>query len=599
MKISKKITAIVALLCLLVYFGCLNSNNSKKDMAIIVDDIGLYDQYDEFHNLYYYDDANAIVLYVQGNGCPMVRNGFRTYEKISDQFKDKGVKFFMVNSNLQDSREDITEEAKEFGMSLPILVDEHQFLAENLNLTRTAETIVINPKDWSIVYRGPIDDQLGYEGQKIQADKDYLRNALNSFLNGEEIKESYVRSKGCAIKRGMPNTDDQELTFVDNIGPLLEAKCTQCHVENGIGSWAMTDYHTVYGWSEMIREVILNKRMPPWQADPKYGHFKEDLSLTDQEIRNIVSWIDAGMPLGKGNNPLAKIKPLKPEWKFGQPDTIIELTERHLPATGLIDYLYQEIPMDYLTDNLKIKAVEVVPGNPEVLHHILATIRYPDGTESPVERKRGPWLDGIFIAWAPGMSPEVFPDNSIRTIPKGSKLIIQSHYTANGKESSDNSKIGLYYADSDSEKELVSLGPANFDFVIEPHDKSVEVEAVEEIKENIKLYSLFPHMHFRGKSFKYVVEYPNGEERVVLNVPNYNFNWQRNYYLEEPIAVPEGSKLKLSAVFDNSGQNPFNPSPQDSVKWGEQTMDEMMIGYFNFIYDKPESKILDEVASSN
>ncbi|WP_228851643.1 redoxin family protein [Aegicerativicinus sediminis] len=568
-------------------------------MAITVDDIGLYDQNDDFHNLYYYDDANAIVLYVQGNGCPMVRNGFRTYETISNEFKDKGVQFFMVNSNLQDDRDEIGQEADEYGMSLPILIDNHQFLAENLNLTRTAETIVIDPSDWSLVYRGPIDDQLGYEGQKIEPENDYLRNALNSFLNGEKVQEPYVRSKGCAIKRGLPQEAKEDLTFIDDIAPILETKCTQCHVENGIGSWAMTDYYTVYGWSEMIREVILNKRMPPWQADPKYGHFKEDLSLTEQEVRNIVGWIDNGMPLGIGNNPLAKIKPFQPEWKFGEPDTIFELTERHLPATGLIDYMYQEFPMDDLPEDMKVRAVEVVPGNPEVLHHILATIRYPDGTESPVERKRGPWLDGIFIGWAPGGGPELFPENSVRTIPKGSKLIIQSHYTANGKEAIDNSKIGLYFAKNESEKELVSLGPANFEFVLEPYKKNVEVEAVEEIKDDIKLYSLFPHMHFRGKSFKYVVEYPNGEEEVVLNVPNYNFNWQRNYYLENPIEIHGGSKLKLSAVFDNSGQNPFNPSPQDSVKWGEQTMDEMMIGYFNFVYDKKPKKILEELAASD
>lgn len=229
--------------------------------------------------------------------------------------------------------------------------------------------------------------------------------------------------------------------------------------------------------------------------------------------------------------------------------------------------------------------MEILPGNPEVLHHILGTIRYPEGSQGPVVRKRGPWIDGIFMVWAPGMEPEKFPEGTSRTLPSNSQLYMQLHYTTNGNAASDVSKIGLYYADEDDNTEYLSLGPADFEFEILPNDKRSEVAAFETFDRNATLYSFFPHMHFRGKSFKYTLVHPDKTEEILLNVPNYSFNWQRQYYLKNPKKIAAGSMLKVDAIYDNSEQNPFNPKPQDTVRFGEQTKDEMMIGYFNFVYD--------------
>lgn len=289
---------------ILVVFGCAEKVDETDDMAIVVENIGLYDQYDEYHNIYYYDDAKAIVLYVQGNGCPMVRNGFNEFKSIKEEYEDKGFKFLMVNSNTQDERDDIKEEANEFSMDIPILIDNQQFLAHNLNLKRTAEVLIINPTGWKVLYRGPIDDQLGYEGQKVEAENLYLKNALNSILEGKQIEENFIKSKGCAITLEPLVENKEDLTYIDDIAPILEEKCIRCHTPGGIAPWAMTDYKTVRGWSSMMREVLLNNRMPPWQADPHYNEFKDDLSLSEGEKKQIIAWIDAGEPRGEGDDIL-------------------------------------------------------------------------------------------------------------------------------------------------------------------------------------------------------------------------------------------------------------------------------------------------------
>ncbi len=583
---------LVLLPFLMLLASCKDEDKKEDQMAVTVENIGLYDQYDEYHNLYYYDDAKAIVLYVQGNGCPMVRNGYNTFQSIHDQYIDRNITFLMVNSNSQDDREEIKIEAEEFKMDIPILVDNDQFLANNLKLNRTSEVLIINPIGWSIIYRGPIDDQLGYEGQKVEAENKYLINALDAFLDGRDIIENFIKSKGCAITIEPFVNEENDLTYTKDIAPILEAKCIWCHQPDGIASWAMTDYKTVRGWSSMMREVLLNNRMPPWQADPHYGKFQNDLSISDEQKKQIIAWIDAGKERGKGDDPLISNIAKEKVFTLGVPDTIITLDEQKIPENGLIDYRYQIIDLASLSKDIRVKAVEILPGNPEVLHHILGTIRYKTEEEAPVKRVRGPWLDGIFMVWAPGMQPEKFPEGTARTLPKDTRLYIQSHYTTNGKEASDVSKIGLYYADKEDLTEYVSLGPADFEFQILPNKKRNEVTAVEKIDRDITLYSLFPHMHFRGKSFRYTLVNPDKSEEIILNVPNYNFNWQRQYYLKEPKSIAAGSLLKVEAVFDNSEQNPFNPKPQDTVRFGEQTKDEMMIGYFNFIYNPKKDVVL-------
>ena len=549
-----------------------------------VRNFGLYDQEGDFHRMYYYDDAKAVVLFVQGNGCPIVRKSLNRFQDLAAEYSEKGVLFFMINSNLQDSRESVKEEADAFGIELPVLIDEDQLVADLLDIRITAESFVLDPKDWKIKYRGPMDDKMGYEAERASVKEPFLANALDKMLDGESIEEPYIAAKGCAVSRMKDRESYTELTYTDDIAPILRDNCVKCHQEGGIAPWPMNGYPMVAGWSAMMREVLMTQRMPPWQADPHYGVFKNDISIDQDELRKIVAWINGGVKKGDGEDILASLPPTAQEWKMGEPDFILELDQEDIPANGIIDYRYQTHSMAF-DEDVFVKAYEVKPGNNAVLHHVLASVEYPSGMELPFERPRGEWLDGILIGWAPGGEPEEFPQGSGRRVPAGSKIHYQLHYTTSGKEETDKTRIGFYFHEDRPEKEFVVMGPANFEFEILPGIKDLPVVANEPINRAINLYAMLPHMHYRGKSMYYVAHYPDGTQEILLSVANYNFNWQRFYYLDEPKYLPVGTTLTVNAVFDNSTQNQFNPDPSKTIYFGEQTFDEMMIGYMSFTYE--------------
>jgi peroxiredoxin len=589
MKKLSLYSGILATICLTFFFFACNQDiqrTAKKVTDVEVPNFGLYDNHGGFHRLHYYDEAPAIVLFVQGNKCPIVRNAFTDFQKIESEFEARGVKFFMINSNIQDTRESVAAEMASYKVNTPVLVDEDQLVADALDLDITAEAFVINPKDWSIAYRGPINDRIGYESQKNDASKHYLKEAISATIGNNPVENSFVNTKGCAIARKSKHEGGDELTYTDDIAPIFLDNCYSCHQEGGIAPWAMEGFPAVYGWSAMIKQVLLEDRMPPWQADPHYESFKDDLSLTAEEKRKIISWIDNGMKKGEGEDVLAEASPNASEWTLGEPDYVIELNTEDIPATGIIDYRYQthKLPFD---KDVYLSAYQVLPGNPNVLHHILANVEYPKGEDFPVKERKSPWLDGILFGWAPGGTPDVFPKNSGRKIPAGSAIHFQNHYTTSGKAESDGSKIGLYFVKDDvPEKEFITVGPANFNIKIPPHAAEAAFKAEHIFEKDVTLYQSFPHMHYRGKSMNFVLEFPDGTSRKVLNVPGYNFNWQRFYSYENPISIPAGSKMIVNAVFDNSEQNEFNPDPTKTLYFGQQTFDEMLVGYLSYTVDE-------------
>ena len=572
--------------CSLVFILVLSCKQAPEpvfDLDAGVANFGLYDQNGEFHNLYYYSDAKAVVLYIQGNKCPIVRNAISDLKVVRKEFRDKGVEFLMLNANVQDDRASIAVEADEFDIDFPILKDDAQLVAESLQLHRTAEAIVIDPFSWSIVYRGPINDRMGYESQRDDADEHFLADALDAVLSDVEVANPTVKSVGCLIKRVHDDPEEfASISYEHDVAPILLNKCMSCHVEGGIAPWQMKDHATVFGWSMMMREVLRTRRMPPYHADPAYGEFKHDMSLDKEELQTLVHWIDAGAKKDSDRDPLAEYTAVAPKWDKGQPDLIVELDQEDIPATGIVDYRYQE--HDILIDkNIWATGFQILPGNREVLHHVLVSVIYPDGFIEPIDRQ-SPWLDGLLAAWAPGGETEVFPEHTGRAIPKGSKLHFQMHYTTNGKAQSDQSTVGIYYTDQQPDNEYLMVGAFNTNLQIPPGEKRYENKAKHLFEHDATLYALFPHMHFRGKAMKFTALYPDGKREVLLNVPNYSFNWQRGYLFEEPLKLPARTVLYIDAVFDNSKQNTFNPAPEKTVYWGDFSFDEMLIGYMSFEY---------------
>lgn len=585
-----KLSCILFNIGLLCIISCQKAPEPVLDMEKTVSNFSLIDQNGEFHTLYYYSDAKAVVLYVQGNACPIVRNNITDLKAVRKNFKDRGVEFLMINANLQDDRDAIAEEAADFDIDFPILKDDAQLVAEILQLHRTAETIVLDPKSWTIIYRGPINDRVGYESQRDKAGNHFLADAIEAHLNEQPIANPYIKGMGCLIKRLHDDLSAfTTISYEKDVAPILINKCVKCHVEGGIAPWQMKNYETVFGWSMMMREVLRTKRMPPWQADPHYGEFAQDLSLSKQELQTLVHWIDSGAKKDSGRDPLAAHKAVIPAWDHGEPDLVLTLNEEDIPANGILDYRYQEHDI-HIDHDIWATGFQVLPGNREVLHHVLVSVIYPDGFIEPIDR-RSPWIDGLLVAWAPGGETEKFPAHTGRVIPQGSKLHFQLHYTTNGKAQSDRSTVGLYYTDQKPENEYLMVGAFNPNLQIPPHEKRYEDQARYLFDDAAILYTLYPHMHFRGKSMRFTALYPDGRREVLLNVPNYNFNWQRGYIFEKPKEIPARTVIYIDAVWDNSVQNTFNPAPEKTVYWGDFSFDEMLVGYMSFEYKKDRQSI--------
>ncbi|MEL6809867.1 MAG: redoxin domain-containing protein [Bacteroidota bacterium] len=560
----------------------LNCNSDPKPIADSrTNDYALYDASGDFHRMSYYNDHKAIVLWVQGNGCPIVRNALTDFNEVVSEYSEKGFVFFMLNSNLQDDREKIQKEASAFNFQVPVLVDNAQLIADALDITLTAEALVLHPITREILYRGPINDRLDYETQKDQANERYLKNVLDDILSGKLPKEKEKLARGCKVTRLSQLEKDKTLTYTQDIAPILEQHCVKCHRTGGIAPWAMTDYNTVAGWSAMMKEVLLSKRMPPWKADPEIGEFTNSLAINDSNVRKIISWIDNQVPAGPGYDPLAALPPYKQEWQEGEPDLVVALPEQEIPASRLIPYRYLKVPLN-LSEDKWLKGVEIQPGNPAVVHHIVLT-NTETNKQSPItDREARPWTDNYIALGGATDEATFFPENTGVFLPKETTLTMQLHYTPTGKPETDRTQVGFYFHDSIPKKEFHALSPSNQKFVIPPFGKQVKISVADEITRDIKIHYVAPHMHYRGKSIRIFALLPDGSKKTIISVADYSFNWQWLYKLKEPISVPKGSKILVEGVYENTYQNPLNPDPTKELGFGIQSTDEMLIGFFNY-----------------
>ena len=378
-----------------------------------VDNFRLTDHQGGSHELYYYSDMKAVVVMVQGNGCPIVRNALPRFKELRDEYAAQGVQFFMLNSNLQDNRQTVSQEAEEFDYDIPVLIDDSQIIGESLDLIRTGEVFVLDPKTWSVAYHGALDDRLTYENQKQEASEHYLKDALDNMLADEAVEVASTDALGCLINfpEKQNRAQHASISYSEEIGPMLADNCVACHREGGIGPWAMTDYNMVRGFSLMIREVLRTKRMPPWHADPAYGHFSNDRSLTPDQTQTLVHWIEAGSPRGEGADPLAAIEHDWGDWavhepELGEPDYIIDIPAAEVPATGIVDYKYHFVPNTVGRD-VWVKAAEILPGDRATLHHVITSYGQME-TEGPRKGRLKRQGQAGLRGYVPGMTSQLF-----------------------------------------------------------------------------------------------------------------------------------------------------------------------------------------------
>jgi mono/diheme cytochrome c family protein/peroxiredoxin len=544
-----------------------------------VDNFRLLDHTGASHELYYLSDAKAVVLMVHGNGCGIVRQGVPALKEVRERYRGQGVEFLLLNSNLHDSRDAIAREASEFGIDFPVLVDDTQLIGESLDVTRTAEVLVIDPADWKLAYRGPIDDRLAYGARKPAARTHYLVEALDSVLAGRRVAAARVEAMGCLVN--FPERERREsharISYPERIAPLLIEKCVACHREGGAGPWAMTGYDKVRGFAPMIREVVRTRRMPPWHADPHYGSFVGDRSLSNEQTRTLVHWVEAGAPRGDGPDPLSALDRTWSEWTLGKPDLVVEVPAYEVPAAGVVAYQYPYAD-NPLGRDVWIRAIEILPGDRSVVHHVLAGIDDPHNGERQQIRGKIGELGG----YAPGKNAAFYPPDTGILLRKEARFRFQMHYTPNGKPVRDVTRVGYYFHDKPPKHSLEMSMILDASLEIPAHAKSHSQSLEQLFDKDVMLYSLLPHAHLRGKAAKFTAHYPDGRREILLSVPRYDFNWQPLYVLNPSKFIPAGTRIVLDMTWDNSSQNPANPDPNQIVRWGDQTWEEMNVGWFRF-----------------
>lgn len=544
-----------------------------------VSDFSLVDAEGRFFQLSRHANQDAVVLFTQDESRD-VRKAAKDIAALAEQFAGQKVEFLMLDSTGRADKAELRKAAEKAGISLRVLIDDTQLVAEELGLSRALEVAILDPAAKELVYRGALNDRFA-EGKKARrASEHYVADALQAMMAGEEVTAQFA-SNGDAID--FASGELMSVSYANDVAPILEQRCVTCHQEGGIAPFAMSSHQMVQGWSPMIRETLITKRMPPGQIDVEYTNdFHGVNHITVEETQKLVHWIDSGAKNEGNTDPLAELQTEVVKWGHGEPDMIVDIPPQTIPASGTVEYRNLVLPLD-LPEDKWVKAVEFVAGDTTVLHHIIAWAQAPDNG-SGRGGAFGILNQGIGLgAYAPGNAINTYPEGAGFPLEQGSGLILQMHYTTSGKETVDASQIGIHFWDEEPERPILGGSAADLEIDIAPFEANHEMVATKKFRKDSYLTMVGPHMHYRGYDANFKLVYPDGSEEEVLNVPNYQFNWQKTYDFKEPKYMPAGTEMVFRATFDNSDMNPFNPDPSAEISWGEQTWQEMFFGFFRYV----------------
>ena len=540
-----------------------------------IGDFALLDSDGAFHQLSRYRNREALVLMSFDNRCASIDTAVGQLKSLQRDWSDQGVAFGLIDSSGEADIQTIRATKARHGLDLPLLIDNGQLVTETLRLTRAGEVAILDPERLTLIYRGVA----------LESAAQSLANEIAGTTDNTIITES----AGCELNFSMREshlaiTPD----YATEIAPIIAEQCASCHREGGIGPFAMDSHLMLQGWSPMIREVLLTKRMPPTQVDPYIGHFSNARYISDLDLQRLVHWIDAGAPRGGADiDPLTELQfPDRREWQLGEPDFIVKAPVHEIPATGVLDYINIEVELPFEEDKW-VRAVQYIAGDEAVLHHLLSYVTAPREAvqeESPVAVNASTrFLEG----YAPGKVDAIaFPQNTGVYIPQGYNLSMQFHYTPNGRATVDETLLGLYMHDDPPAYENFTESVSGM-FRIPPFAGNHAASAEYVFAEDVVVTGLRPHMHFRGKDMKLSAELPDGSITELLSVPNYSYAWQPTYALEEPVNLPAGTMVHVTGTFDNSEYNPANPDPSKELSFGLQSWDEMFIGYWTYHSAEP------------
>lgn len=528
------------------------------------------------HRLSDYQGKRYLVIAYTSTSCPLCKKYAPSLARLEKEYVSKNVTFLFVNPTASDT-------IKEPGFQGAYVHDRDGKLTNELGTRTTTEVIVLDPTR-TIVYRGAVDDQYGI-GYSLDAPKQqYLVKALDQLLAGEVPAVAATTAPGCAldvpVQAAKPAT---RVTYHQQIARLMQAHCVECHRSGGVAPFALDTLKDVVAHKGMIRKVVDKGTMPPWfataPASGEHSIWSNDRSLPAEDKADLLRWLQGDLAAGDpADAPLPR--KFDSNWQIGKPDAVVKFPQAvPIKAEGTMPYQMIVVNTDFDEDKW-VQAVEVKPSNREVVHHVIVSVLQPGMSGFERGRDGDGVRTGFFAIYVPGNSQSVFPVGFGKKLPKGSRILFQMHYTPNGKATQDQTELGLIFAKTPPKFEVKVAGVANVRFSIPPEADNHEVDAQIRLPFDATVMGFAPHMHLRGKACKY--EITTNTRKTILDIPRYDFNWQLLYHLAEPMPLKKGDTIHYTAWYDNSSKNPANPDPSKTIKWGQQTYDEMMLGYVEY-----------------
>lgn len=523
-----------------------------------------------------FGDKKAYVIMFTTLDCPLVQRYLPKLAELDSEYGDDGVQFLAVNVGPNDALREVAYQAVKKNCNFPFAKDFDGDVVRALGADRAAEVVVLDAER-KLRYRGRVDDQFRLGGERPKASRDDLKMAIEDVLAGRDVKVAQTAVDGCKINLPQPRQGNPEVTFAEHIAPLLQAHCQDCHRPNNPEApFELATFEDAVNNAEMMVEVVQEQRMPPWFGSEEHGKFSNHRGLSPEERNLIEDWVRGGCVQGDmAKAPEPRVF-AESKWKIGEPDLVLKAAKQKIPATGYIPYRYVILPHVFTQDTW-VQGVQILPENSKAMHHC-NMLWFKQGERANARN--------FITGQVPGGDPMLLDRHVAFKFPAGSSLVLQIHYVTIGEETTDQISVGLRFAREVVHKNLRHTQVTNQTFKIPPHDPNYLVEASYEMPENATGYGLFSHMHLRGKDMTFEARYPDGRQDTLLVVPNYSFDWQQAYrWPQDAVKFPKGTKLEVSAHYDNSDFNPFNPDPSKEVGDGPQTFHEMMYGFVFYTYD--------------
>lgn len=524
--------------------------------------------------------APGLALLFFGATCPISQKYGPELARLEKEAAEHGLRLWLVCPVAVESEADIRQFISTHGLKSPVIHDKDGHLTAALAATTTTECFLLDARR-TLVYRGAINDQYGLGYAKEQPTRTYLRDAAAAMLRGQVPDVAATSAPGCALDLKTPTAALTSVTYHRQIARIMQAHCIECHRKDGVGPFSLESYEDLVENAGMIRKQVERGAMPPWfAAPPPEGHaslWANDTSLSERDKADLLSWLASDRPMGDAAEaPLPRSFPA--EWALGRPDAVVQLPQPiEIKAEGTMPYQFVTVPTAFAEDRW-VSAYEILPTDATVVHHVIVQAH----EKGARVRDRGEGSEGYWAAYVPGNTHHRYPAGFAKKLPAGATLSFQIHYTPNGKKTRDQLRIGLHFSKEPPRFVVHTAAVAHARLSIPPHTaRHMEVKE-QTVPADMNLTALMAHMHVRGVAFKFEVTHLDGRKEVLLDIPRYDFNWQLRYDYAQPHFLPAGSRVKLTAIFDNSAENPANPDPSKTVRWGPQTHDEMMIGYFEY-----------------